>query len=390
MKRFFNKEILITGFAVFAMFFGAGNSVFPLEIGRDTGIYNIYAIAGLLLTAVIMPFIGLISMIFFDGDYKAFFYRIGKIPGFIVIVTVLFIIGPFSAMPRCITLSHAALKLYFPGLSLFVFSLISALLIFVLTVRESKLLDILGYYLSPILIVSLAVVIIKTLLSGSTAGLGRLDITNLFAYGFIEGYKTMDLFAAIFFASVVLGILRKTLVIKTSKDTHSLELKTFRVSCVAAVLLGAAYIGMSYAAAFQGNVLLGVPAEELLVTIAYNVMGSAFGVFASAIVALACLTTAITLAVLFAEFMRSELFNNKINYLTSLVITLIVTTYYANLGFGKIVEYAGPFLEIAYPSIIVLALVNIAYKAFNFKYVMIPVYLTFVLSLGYKLLPYFN
>ena len=121
----YSKTILSTGLAMFSMFFGAGNVVFPLDLGRVAGNMNLYAILGLLLTAVLVPFTGLFTMFLFSGDYDSFFKRIGKIPGFLVISFLMALIGPFMAIPRCITLSFSTMSMYFPGMSLFYFSLIS-------------------------------------------------------------------------------------------------------------------------------------------------------------------------------------------------------------------------------------------------------------------------
>ena len=94
------KVILSTGFAMFSMFFGAGNVVFPLDLGRTAGHMNFYAIAGLLITAVGVPFTGLLTMFLFEGNYTKFFERIGKVPGFVLAAFIMALIGPFYAMPR--------------------------------------------------------------------------------------------------------------------------------------------------------------------------------------------------------------------------------------------------------------------------------------------------
>ncbi len=381
MKRFFSGEILITGFAVFAMFFGAGNSVFPLEIGRTAGISNFYAISGFLLTAVGMPFIGLASMILFKGDYREFFYRIGKVPGFAALVLIICIIGPFNAMPRCITLSHAAVKAYVPGLSLLLFSILSAAIIFIFSVKENKILDILGYVLSPVLLISLGIIIVKSLFFGSSAVVNYTSSKDLFVGGLMKGYLTMDLLAAVFFSFIVLKILVENLKVDSSKDYKKLAKMTFKVACVAAGLLGITYLGLSYAASFRGLALEGIAQEELLVAIARNLMGDALGIVASVAVALACLTTALTLAAVFTDFIRIELFENRISYITSLLLTLSIMIFYANYGFSRIVGMAAPILNVIYPAVIVLAVVNIAYKLFGFKYVKIPFYFTIALSL---------
>ena len=120
------------------MFFGAGNVVFPLAVGLQSQDANIFGILGLILTAVLVPFLGLIAAILFKGDYEAFFERLGKWPGFILIVLILALIGPFGALPRTITLSFATTRMFYPSLSLIFFSLVAHLLIFVLTVRKKS------------------------------------------------------------------------------------------------------------------------------------------------------------------------------------------------------------------------------------------------------------
>ena len=138
-KRF--KIIVSTGLAMFSMFFGAGNVVFPLDLGRVAGTMNIYAVLGLLITAVLVPFAGLFAMLLFEGDYKEFFERMGKIPGFLIITFLMALIGPFMAIPRCVTLSYSTLKLYCPSVSLFYFSILACVLIFLLTEKRKKILD---------------------------------------------------------------------------------------------------------------------------------------------------------------------------------------------------------------------------------------------------------
>jgi len=114
MKPKIQSNTLSTGLAMFSMFFGAGNVVFPLAMGQYAQDKNFFAILGLLITAVGVPFLGLMSMTLFDGDYRKFFGRIGKIPGFIIALAIMALIGPFGAMPRVIALSYSTAKNFFP------------------------------------------------------------------------------------------------------------------------------------------------------------------------------------------------------------------------------------------------------------------------------------
>ena len=156
------SNTLSTGLAMFSMFFGAGNVVFPLALGQIAQDSNFFAILGLLISAVCVPFLGLISMTLFDGNYQNFFERIGKVPGFLVMLCILGLIGPFGAIPRCIALSYSTLELYFPGMSLPLFSIASCLIIFAFTAKKNSI-GILGYVLTPLLLFSLLFIIVKGL-----------------------------------------------------------------------------------------------------------------------------------------------------------------------------------------------------------------------------------
>src|SRR5689334_1839885 len=90
---------LLAGLAMFKMFFGAGNIVFSLAIGQFAKDMNIWALLGFLITAVVIPFIGVIAISLFKGDYRSFFERVGKVPGFFITLFILGMIGPFGAIP---------------------------------------------------------------------------------------------------------------------------------------------------------------------------------------------------------------------------------------------------------------------------------------------------
>ncbi len=159
---------LSTGLAMFSMFFGAGNITFPLIIGQNVEGGIVLALIGLILTAVVMPFTGLMSITLFEGDYERFFNRIGKIPALIVILVLLGIIGPFGGIPRLVTLTFSTLKVYFSTLHLMSFSIISCILIFFFSWKKSRIIDLIGYVLSPLLVLSLLFIIVKGIFFSST------------------------------------------------------------------------------------------------------------------------------------------------------------------------------------------------------------------------------
>jgi LIVCS family branched-chain amino acid:cation transporter len=370
-----------TGLAMFSMFFGAGNIVFPLAIGVATKQNNHYAIIGLLLSAVLVPFLGLISMTVFDGNYRTFFSRIGTIPGMIVATLILALIGPFGALPRCIALSYATVQLFVPATSLIWFSLGSCVLIFVLTFRQSKILDILGFVLTPLLIISLLLIVGFGIMESPGIPEATVSPREAFTMGFLDGYQTMDLIGAFFFSSMVLICLQRELDPSRARPYHQLVILALKASVIGAGLLALFYMGFSYVAAFNADVLEGVSPQALLGTLALKTLGPSAGIIACTAAALACLTTAIALAAVFAQFLYHDVFRETLNYPTSLIITLVISFLISTWEFTGIAAMLQPILQICYPALIVLAIVNLLSKLTDFVWIKTPVYLTFLASL---------
>ncbi len=385
MEHTEKSNTIATGLAMFSMFFGAGNVVFPLALGHYAQDKNLFAILGLLVTAVGVPFTGLIAMTLFNGNYKNFFDRIGKIPGFFVASAIMGLIGPFGAIPRCITLSYSTIKIYLPEtsvLTLPIFSILACIVIFALTFRRNSILEVLGYVLTPLLLGSLAIIIIKGLIDSPMAQEADHSPSATFVKGLMEGYQTMDLLGAFFFSSVVLTCLEKG--VNTSghqKNYKRMIILALKASCIGAFLLSATYIGFSFVSAFHSERLVGVTKDELAGRIALLVLGPYASVVAGVAVALACLTTAIALASVFAEFIHKDVTFNKVSYEVALVITLAISFFVSTLNFTGIAHFLAPILEICYPALIVLSLVNILFKLYHFKPVKIPVYGVFIVSL---------
>lgn len=369
-----------TGFAMFSMFFGAGNVVFPLALGKIAQDKNFFAIIGMLITAVGVPFTGLMAMTMFNGDYRSFFGRIGKVPGFLVEATIMGLIGPFGAMPRCIALSYSTAKAFMPGVSLPIFSAIACVIVFLLTFKRTSILDILGYVLTPLLLGTLGLIIAKGFMGASAVPDSGHETFAIFLKGLKDGYQTMDLLGAFFFSSVVIACLKSGRNEEESSPRKLMAI-TLKASAIGAFLLGLVYVGFSYVASFHSEILTDVPSDELISHIAIHVLGKHAALVACLAVALACLTTAIALAAVFAEFIHEDITFDKIGYQASLIITLVITFFVSTLNFTGIAAFLLPILQICYPALIVLTLLNILYKLYDFKPVVLPVVVVFLISL---------
>lgn len=382
------SPIITTGFAMFSMFFGAGNVVFPLALGQTAQDQNFFAILGLLITAVGVPFLGLFAMTLYDGNYKGFFARMGKNTGFLIALVIMGLIGPFGAIPRCIALSYSTTHLFFPGLSIEVFSLISCLIIFLFTFKRNNIMDVLGNILTPFLILSLGIIIVKGVINSPPAEPVDVPSLTVFLQGLKEGYQTMDLLGAFFFSSVIIVGIKSHLKRFDPENPRTIINLTLKAIAVGASLLALVYIGFSYVSSFNSAALAGVPPDQMIGALAIQILGPYAGIVACAAVALACLTTAIALAAVSAEYIHEDLSFKKIPYLVGLIITLIISYFVSTLNFTGIVKMLGPILEVCYPSLILLTVLNILHKTTGLKTVKGPVYALFAGSVGLFLYQY--
>ena len=362
------------------MFFGAGNLVFPLAAGQYAQDQNFYSALGLLISGVGVPLLGLLSITLFDGNHQAFFARIGKYPGFLATAFIMLLIGPLGAMPRVISFAYSTMNTFFPGTNLVVFSVIACLVVLLLTYKRSRILDILGYVLTPILLLTLAILIIKAFFTEPNLIEADEGPVAVFLHGMYQGYFSMDLMASFFFSSVVILCLKQELHPTDQKDFKKLIKMTIKAGCIGASLLALVYIGLSYVSAYNSEFLIAVPKEEMLGALALKILGPYAGIITILAVAMACLTTAIALAVVFAEFLHEDITKMKLSYGASLVITLLITFLISTLNFEGIMNYLQPILIICYPSLIMLSFVNLMYKLYGFQYVKTPVLITLLIS----------
>ena len=274
------KAITIIGSALFSLFFGAGNIIFPLTVGSQTTGNVKVALTGFLLTAVVVPFTGLLSAILFKGDYTNFFGRIGKIPGLFLIVLLLCMLGPFGGIPRLITLTFSTCKTHLSEIRLAFFAPIACAVIFLLSYKRSGISGFIGRYLAPLLLLSLLYIITKGLFFSSYRAVRLVpsfvqysESTKGFFYGLKEGYYTMDLMASFFFASLAYNTCRNHAAVTTRNLEHPHSEKlllsiTIKSAIIGAILLGMIYLGLGLVAAEHRDLLIDVPKAQLFVAMA--------------------------------------------------------------------------------------------------------------------------
>jgi LIVCS family branched-chain amino acid:cation transporter len=343
------------GLTIFAMFFGAGNIFLPLALSQHALDKTPWALSGFLITAVAMPIAGLLAMFLFGGHIRLFFSRLGRIPGLCIAFLTIALLGPFGAAPRCIALAHSTLSTSIPGIPLALFSGIACVLVFCFVYRKNRLLKLIGYVLAPFKVSLLIWIIIKGFMDAPSAVLISSDPSEVSHvwHGIKEGYKTMDLLAAFFFAPIIISSLACPV------EERNLSRFVIKASAIGAFLLATVYIGFCYLAYFYAPELKGIPSDQLLGVIAIKVLGPHAGLIVSITVSLACLTTTIALIAAFASFMQREILNDKFGHIPILIASLLTTFAVTTLEFQGIANLLNPILKICYPVLILLTFYNL-------------------------------
>lgn len=356
-----NRQLsfVVIGLALFSMFFGSGNLIFPLFLGQMAEGQWLFASLGFFTTAVLLPLTGVIAMVVYKGDYYTFFGCFGKKIGFISILTLLTVWIPLGSGPRCAALAYASMLPYTDSpLPMWFFSAIYCAFTFIVVYKKARILDILGYVLTPLLLLCLGLIIFKGVNLPALAPTGVSSETLSFLFrGLSEGYNTMDLIASFFFSASIIDILRRS----SHDEARSLS-TTFKASLVGAALLAIVYIGLICLAVSHSETLYNIPKEQLLVHIAKDLLGSQLGIIASIAVFLACFTTSVALATVFANFLAERILGNKDQYHLALLITQGVTFVMSITGLQGITAVTEPILQIFYPMLMIMIFINLGRK----------------------------
>ena len=349
------RDIIVVGFALFSMFFGAGNVIFPPYLGMESGPawlagFSAYFIAdiGLALAAMF----ALLRV----GSSEAVLQRVGRVPAEILMCAIILCVGPMVAIPRTSASTfEMAIAPNLPGVSAVVFSVLFFALILALCIRESAVVDIVGKVLTPLLLVGLFAIIIKGIVTplGEIAALPQ--IANAAVTGIKAGYQTMDALAALPFGIIVLQSV-------TAKGYDSGR-KQFRVVGGAAVLAGVlllcVYMGLAYlGATVSAQYTSDIGRAQLIMALVEALMGKVGVILFGVVVGLACVTTAIALTSSAAAYF-AELCRGKVSYKVFVIAICVFSAVVSNLGLDRIVAVAAPVLDVIYPPTLVLIFISL-------------------------------
>ncbi len=343
------RDTVVIGSALFSMFFGAGNMIFPPFLGLEGGKYWFMGFLGYFIADIGLAIIAILAQIRTMG-FWGLLAPIGKKASSVIFFIIILCLGPIITGPRTAATTYELVP-YLHSINPFLFYLIFFSLTALLCINESKVVDIVGKLLTPALFLGLCALII----AGYINPLGEISpyskIEHLTASGIEAGYQSMDVLA-----STVMGILLiNTAKGKGHKSQKDISIVTVGAGIFAATGLCFVYLGLTYLGATVSKMYsTDISKSRLLMEIVRGIIPGKYGyLLFSAIASLACFSTAIAIVSSVSENIKN-LFKNKIGYKTTVVFVCILSTITASLGVENLIKLASPILNIIYPAVLLI------------------------------------
>ena len=345
-------DTIIIGFALFAIFFGAGNLIFPPYLGVTAGGNWGIATIAFLISDPLLSIIAVMVVAALGGSALNVGRRVHPLFASALAAICVLLIGPIFAVPRTGASTHEIfVQSYFPSAPQWITSLVFFGIVLWITYKENSVMDTIGKYLTPILLLILFMIFVGAVLQPN-ASFAATDRTGLFAQGFKEGYQTMDVLGAPLLAGVVMkDITRRGYLNK--KDQFRMM---FGVGIVAFILLALVYSTLAYSGASMSTVIDSTAQRAaMLTTIVKNLLGSWGQLAMGLAVCFACLTTAIGLTTTCGQYFE-EVSKGKISYKKTILVTVAVEFIISLVGVDSLINLAVPVLTFIFPIMIALIL----------------------------------
>ncbi|MFA9949441.1 branched-chain amino acid transport system II carrier protein [Dentiradicibacter hellwigii] len=362
-----------TGLMLFALFFGAGNLIFPALMGQQAGDHIFAAMSGFLLTGAGLPLLGVIAVGYSGSrDVQDLASRVTPWYGTLFAVMLYLAIGPLFAIPRTATVSFeigvapflGELDEYGKRLYLAAFCLLFFGASYWLSISPGKLVDRIGKVLTPALLLTIAILVITAAIKPMAApqapqAASGYD-THALTQGIIAGYETMDALASLVFAIIVISSVRS----KGVSDKRQMLSLTMRAGCVAALCLSVVYVFIAYMGATSvGGIGLQQNGAAVLSKSAEHYFGNAGKILLAVIVFLACLSTAVGLITSCSGYFNRLL--PRCAYRTWAILFTLVSCGLANVGLNTIIKLSVPALMLLYPLTIALIALALLHNFFG-------------------------
>ena len=350
-KKKFGADSIVVGFALFSMFFGAGNVIFPPYLGFGAGTQWVNGFLFYFIADIGLALFALFTLLKVGGS-ENITGRIGSVASNILMSAIILCIGPMVAIPRtAATTFEMSVAPLISGVSPVIFSVAFFIVVLLLSIRQSAVIDVVGKVLTPALLIGLLVLIIKGIISplGSIVN-PHVDSSFVIVNGIKSGYQTMDVLAALAFGIIILKSAQE----KGYSDARESSKMIRAAAVIAGALLLIVYFGLTYLGATSASLFsLDISRAELVIGIVERLLGKVGLVIFAVVVALACMTTAVALVSSAASFFE-KLTKGRLSYATLVIIICVSSAVISNLGLDRIVAVASPILDIVYPPTLVL------------------------------------
>jgi LIVCS family branched-chain amino acid:cation transporter len=371
------KEIWIAGFALFSLFFGAGNLILPPTLGLKSGEDWWIVVLGFIITAIAIP----ILAIFAHAKLQGTLYDFGKKVSPIFSTIFCFLIYSIAVAipsPRTAAVTHEmAVQPFFDSPPI-VTSIIYFVLVFVFAVNRSRIIGLIGKFLTPIIVVIL-LIIIGIAFFTSPGNIQPSTFKNPFIDGILEGYQTFDAIAGVVVGAVI--------IISLDYSSHTTFTARRTLIRKAGFIAGFGLLLIYGGLILSGSLFSSIFAKnasriEVLSGLSTQTLGNLGTTFLSVLVALACFTTAVGIVTGTADYIKGIFNNSKSAYLITAVICAVIGIIVGSYNVGFIIDVAVPALMFVYPITIVLILLNVVPEKFASKLVFRGVILvTFIFSI---------
>ena len=361
MKKLSKRVQLLLGFTLFSMFFGAGNLIFPPGVGAQAGNLTWLAMAGMAVSAVGLPVLGVVAVAL-SGGLDTLGDRVHPLFSMVFTIVAYLAIGPCLAIPRTASTSFEMAVPPFVGADApigmlqILYSLVFFTLALVVALRPEKLTDRLGKIMCPILLLLIVVTFIGSLvdpLEGYGAPQSELYAAAPVARGFLDGYQTMDTIAALVFGIIIALNIRA----RGVEEDSDVVRYTVRAGWMAGVLLLVVYAMLAHIGALSGGAFPGATnGAEVLTNLVPALFGTPGSVLLAAIFVIACFNVCVGLISSCAEYFN--MICPKLSYRTWAILFAAVSMLIANAGLDLILSLSVPVLSIIYP--VAIALIALA------------------------------
>ena len=380
MNNLKGKDIMAVGLTMFAIFFGAGNLIFPPYLGRMTGAEWFLGFFFFFIVDIGVSMIAIFATIRSnDLSMTGIPSRLGKKMATVVAIIIATCLAPCLAVPRtAATTFEMGWSQMFPSLSIWVFSFIFFAIVCFLTIRPSKVVDIVGNYLTPILVICVLVLIVLGIVDPIGPIADESTVVTI-KEGIINGYQTMDpLGVGLIIVAIMGAVTEKGY---NTKDVQGRLLA--RAVLIAAILLFIVYGGLTFlGATVSSGGFEDYNQAGLVVAITEELLGTWGVIMMAVIVLFACLTTAIGLTSGFAGTLE-KLTNGKCKYKTVVIVMSVFSFVVSNAGIDKIISVAAPILSVIFPCFITMSVLMFFGKYIkNDNVIRVATLFAFVISLS--------